>query len=108
MNTISALTLIFVQLAIVLAAIIYDRTQLIDAVIIYGSPMYFVTHMGELPLNYYAENMGRLMFFSFHTFKYFFLIRAFTRDSPSMQRIAALVMELAYMLISYYYISSFS
>lgn len=105
MNTVSALTLIFIQLAIVLAAMFFGRMDFINIMAVYGSPVYLITHFGDIAPTFYSRHFGHIILFTFQTFKYFFLIRSFTIDNPTPQRNLCVVMEAMYLGISYYYVS---
>ncbi|MGE0755338.1 MAG: hypothetical protein AB7L92_09315 [Alphaproteobacteria bacterium] len=106
MNTLSATTLIFIQMVITLSALLLERPEFVNLMLLEGSPLNLILHFSEITPIYYATHTGRMLLFAVHTFKYFFLIRAFTSEPRSIQRTLAVVMEIAYLGLSYYYIMS--
>lgn len=104
MNTISAFALTFIQLALVLAAMYLQRVDFTDIMLVYGSPVYLAVNIEELNPHFYTKSLSRLYLFTFQIFKYFFLVRAFTKEPKNFRRTAALLMEVIYLAISCTYI----
>ncbi len=103
MNSVAALILTFVQLVMVLSAVSYNNLSLLGTTVIYGSPLYLVTHVPEANPFMYGKEFANFMVLSFHTFKYFFLIRAYSIETGSTIRLSALLLEFAYLGICLYY-----
>lgn len=103
MYSVLAFAITLLQLCVVISAVALNRQDLIANFIVYGSPIYLVTHVYEL--NPFVDGKQFLYFvvFSFHTFKYFFLSRAFFAEDKNIQREAALVMDILYLFACGYY-----
>lgn len=88
----------------VLSAIYMQRGDFIDLLLIQGSPLYLIVHPEALAPFFDTDHLSHMYLLTFQVFKYFFLIRAFTKDKRSTQRTMAGLMEVAYLGLSTYYV----
>lgn len=104
MYSILSLAVTLLQLIAAAVVIAANRLDLISSFIIYGSPIHLVTHIYEVNPFLAGKQLLYFLVFSFHSFKYFFLARAFFAEEENMARRAALVMEIMYLFMCGYYI----
>ncbi len=103
MYSILAFAVTLLQLAVVTTAIAINRLDLIGSFIVYGSPIYLITHIYDLNPFVTGKHLSYFLIFSFHTFKYFFLARAYFTEDENVPRSTALVMEIMYLFMCGYY-----
>jgi hypothetical protein len=103
MYSILALVVTFLQLSVVIIAIGMNRHDLISNFLVYGSPIHLVTHIYDLNPFQAGKQTLYFLVFSFHTFKYFFLARAFFAETGNTPRTAALILEIMYLFICGHY-----
>lgn len=104
MYSILALVVTFLQLSVVVAAIGMNRHDLIANFMVYGSPIHLVAHIYDLNPFQAGKQTLYFLVFSFHSFKYFFLARAFLAESENNSRSAALIFEIMYLFVCGYYL----
>lgn len=103
MYSMLAFVVTLLQLAVVTVAIGMNRADLIANFIVYGSPIHLVANIYELNPFVTGKHLTYFLIFSFHSFKYFFLARAFFAEEENMPRASALVMEIMYLFMCGYY-----
>ena len=105
MSSIIILVMTLIEVIAALAGYVLHSNIVFQNVVIYGSPFYLAMNL-LANSTLILKNPLYIGFILFHLIKYYFFFRAQIVDDDNKPRILAIVLEIAYLAVSGYYLYS--